>query len=166
MAVQPGDRKVSDEREVLTWELFGSGTRSLSNAVSASGYRPDFLLAIARGGVFTAGALAYALNVKLIHMVNVEFYTGVDQRLAMPLMLPPVPSPEVFAGARVLICDDVADTGATLKLTRDFCEQHVAEVRSAVLYQKSRSLVSCEYVWRATDTWITFPWDIRAEGVI
>jgi hypothetical protein len=34
----------------------------------------------------------------------------------------------------------------------------VAEVRAAVLYEKPRSTVQCEYVWRRTDRWITFPW--------
>jgi hypoxanthine phosphoribosyltransferase len=34
----------------------------------------------------------------------------------------------------------------------------VAEVRCAVLYEKPRSTVKCEYVWRRTDRWITFPW--------
>ena len=57
-----------------------------------------------------------------------------------------------------LIADDVADTGATLKLVKDFCAEHVADVRCAVLYEKPRSIVKCEYVWRRTDRWITFPW--------
>jgi len=56
--------------------------------------------------------------------------------------------------------DDVADTGATLELVRDFCADKVAEVRCAVIYQKPRSLVDCEYVWRHTDRWINFPWSV------
>jgi hypoxanthine phosphoribosyltransferase len=58
----------------------------------------------------------------------------------------------------VLIADDVADTGETLRTVHEFCAGKVAEVRSAVLYEKSRSLVKCEYVWRRTDRWIVFPW--------
>jgi hypoxanthine phosphoribosyltransferase len=73
-------------------------------------------------------------------------------------MLPPVPQAVDLAGATVLIADDVADTGATLKLVRDFCINHVAEVRCAVVYQKPHSEVDCEYVWRRTDRWINFPW--------
>jgi hypoxanthine phosphoribosyltransferase len=34
----------------------------------------------------------------------------------------------------------------------------VAEARVAVLYEKSRSTIASEYVWRRTDDWITFPW--------
>ena len=58
------------------------------------------------------------------------------------------------------IADDVADTGKTLKLVHDFCVEHVAEVRSAVIYEKSHSLVKCEYVWKRTDDWINFPWSV------
>jgi uncharacterized protein len=148
--------------ERLTWERFGEATQQLATDILADGYQPDMILAIARGGLFTAGALGYALGVKLLHVVNVEFYTGREQRLSMPVMLPPVPDPNVFSGARVLICDDVADTGATIALTKEFCEQHVAEVRSAVVYEKPRSIVKCEYVWHRTADWIQFPWDVKA----
>lgn len=146
------------EREVLTWELFGTASRELAQTVADSGFRPDLILSIARGGLFVAGALGYALDVKNLHVMNVEFYTGVDERLDLPVMLPPVPKAVDLAGAKVLVADDVADTGATLKLVRDFCADEVAEVRCAVVYEKPTSTVACDYVWRRTDQWINFPW--------
>jgi uncharacterized protein len=145
-------------REVLSWELFGTATRELAVAVAKSGYRPDLIFSIARGGLFVAGALGYALDVKNLYVANVEFYTGVDERLPLPIMLPPVPELVDMAEARVLIADDVADTGATLKLVRDFCTARVGDVRCAVVYEKPHSEVLCEYVWRRTDRWINFPW--------
>ncbi|WP_067895761.1 phosphoribosyltransferase [Nocardia vaccinii] len=148
------------DREELDWQLFGTASRELAEMVARDGFEPDLILSIARGGLFVAGALGYALDVKNLHVMNVEFYTGVDQRLDMPVMLPPVPSAVDLAGARVLVADDVADTGATLRLVRDFCADKVAEVRCAVIYQKPRSEVSCEYVWRHTDRWINFPWSV------
>lgn len=149
--------------EVLSWSTFGDATQDLARMVMQDGYKPDFILAIARGGLFTAGALGYALGVKLLHVVNIEFYTGRDERLQMPVMLPPIPQPDLFQGLRVLICDDVADTGATLQTTHEFVQQYVAEVRSLVIYEKSRSLIKPEYVWKRTDDWIQFPWDKRVD---
>jgi hypoxanthine phosphoribosyltransferase len=148
----------SGVREILTWERFGRAARELAEMVAADGYRPDIVLAIARGGLFVAGALGYALGVKNLHVCNVEYYTGIDTRLDLPVMLPPTPDAVDLSGARVLVADDVADTGATLKLVKDFCADHVAEVRCAVVYQKPHTTVSCEYVWAHTDRWINFPW--------
>jgi hypoxanthine phosphoribosyltransferase len=152
---------MSDARELMTWDDLGAGARELSEAVAADGYRPDMILGIARGGLLVAGAIGYALGVKNTFTMNVEFYTGVDERLEMPMLLPPVPDLVDFAEQRVLIADDVADTGATLALVKDFCQGKVAEVRCAVLYEKPRSTVNCEYVWRRTDQWIVFPWSAR-----
>jgi hypoxanthine phosphoribosyltransferase len=154
----------AEQREILTWETFGVACRELAVGIAADGFRPDIVLAIARGGLFVAGALGYALDVKNLHVMNVEFYTGVDERLPMPVVLPPVPAPVDLAGARVLIADDVADTGATLELVKDFCTEHVAEVRCAVVYEKPKSSVHAEYVWRRTDRWIDFPWS--ADGPV
>ena len=102
--------------------------------------------------------MTYALGVKNLFTMNVEFYTGVDQRLDFPVMLPPLLDAVDIAGARVLVADDVADTGATLKLVTDFCAEHVADVRCAVLYEKPLSVIKCEYVWRRTELWVNFPW--------
>lgn len=153
---------MGDEREILTYEAFGAAATTLARAVRDDGFRPDLVLAIARGGLFIAGALGYALGVKNVHVMNVEFYTGIDERLPMPVVLPPVPEPVDLAGARVLVADDVADTGATLALVKDFCAAHVADVRCAVIYEKPASTVHCEYVWRHTDRWIDFPWSSEA----
>jgi uncharacterized protein len=150
------------EREIMTWDELGDGARELAQRVYDDGYRPDMVLAIARGGLLVAGAIGYALGVKNTFTMNVEFYTGIDERLEMPVVLPPVPDLVDFAETRVLIADDVADTGATLALVKGFCEGKVAEVRCAVLYEKPRSTVNCEYVWRRTDRWIDFPWSAEA----
>ena len=94
--------------------------------------------------------------------MNVEYYTGVDERLDVPVMLPPYVDVVDMRDTRVLIADDVADTGHTLALVRNHCLSEVAEVRTAVLYEKSRSVVECEYVWKYTDQWINFPWSTQA----
>ncbi len=143
---------------MMTWSDLGDGARSLAEAAAADGFVPDIILGIARGGLLVAGAVGYALGIKNTFTMNVEFYTGVDERLDVPMILPPVPDLVDFAEQRVLITDDVADTGATLRLVQEFCEGKVAEVRCAVLYEKPRSVVKCDYVWRRTERWITFPW--------
>jgi hypoxanthine phosphoribosyltransferase len=148
------------ERERMTWDELGDGARALAGQVAADGYAADIVLGIARGGLLLCAALAYALDVKNTFTMNVEFYTGVDERLELPMLLPPVPDLVDLRATKVLIADDVADTGQTLALVHDFLAGTVTEVRTAVLYEKPRSIVRCDYVWRRTDRWIDFPWSV------
>ena len=150
-----------EQRETLSWLEFGSASRELARRIADDGYEPDLILSIARGGLLVGAALGYALDVKNTWTMNVEFYTGVDERLDVPMILPPVPELVDLDEARMLIADDVADTGGTLGLVKDFCAGKVAEVRCAVLYEKPHSAVRCDYVWRRTDRWIDFPWSAR-----
>lgn len=149
---------MTDEREVLGWQEFGDACRTLTRMVIDSGFVPDLILSITRGGLLPAGAIAYALDNKNLHIINVEFYTGVDERLPEPIFVPPLPATNYLAEKRILIVDDVADTGETLRLVRDFADRVAAESRVAVLYEKPRSIIACDYVWKRTDRWIVFPW--------
>ena len=150
-----------DEMEILTWSAFGDASKELAEMVVSDGYRPDLILSIARGGLLIAGSLAYALGIKNLHVMNVEYYTGRGERLEVPVILPPPLSLVDLESAKVLIADDVADTGHTLAMVRDHVAPQVGEVRTAVIYQKPISVVSCDYVWRHTDRWIDFPWSSK-----
>jgi hypoxanthine phosphoribosyltransferase len=142
----------------MSWDELGVGSKSLAEQVVADGFRPDFILGISRGGLLVAGALAYALGIKNTFTMSVEFYTGIDERLELPMILPPIPDLVDLQEERVLIADDVADTGQTLVLVKEFLQGKVADVKIAVLYEKPRSIVRSEYVWARTDKWIVFPW--------
>jgi hypoxanthine phosphoribosyltransferase len=146
------------EREHLTYSQFGDAVLDLAYQIKKSEFKPEIVLSIARGGFFLGAALGYALGVKNSFTMSVEFYTGVEERLPMPVVLPPVPKTVDLHGATVLIADDVADSGETLRLVEEFWRGTVKETRTAVLYEKPRSVVKPDYVWRKTDKWIEFPW--------
>ena len=58
--------------------------------------------------------------------INVEYYEGVDVRAAATVILPPEPNLADVSGERLLLIDDVADTGHTLKAVHDLCAGAVA----------------------------------------
>ena len=90
--------------------------------------------------------------------MNVEFYTGVDERLDLPVVLPPTLDVVDLTGAHVLVTGDVADTGRTAGPVRAAsCAGHVAGVRTAVVHGEPRSVVRCDHVRRRTDRWIDVP---------
>ncbi|MDY6049101.1 MAG: phosphoribosyltransferase [Corynebacterium sp.] len=157
------------DREVLTWQDFGDATRRLAQQVYDSGWMPDLVLAIARGGLLPAGAIAYALGIKAMGTMNVEFYTDIAETLPAPVLIPPLMDYSVLEGKKVLVVDDVADSGETLKLVMEMVATNgiqldadtrviVKEARSVTIFQKSRSIISPDYVWKRTDKWINFPW--------
>ncbi|WP_106507287.1 phosphoribosyltransferase [Brachybacterium timonense] len=145
-------------KEVLTWDTFGQSSRELAQQIVDSGYTPEIVIAVARGGLLPAGALSYALGVKLADAINVEFYTDVHETLPDPVLLAPMLDVDAIRGKRLLVVDDVADSGRTLALVLDLLRGMGAEARSAVIYAKSASVVDPDFVWRRTDEWIVFPW--------
>lgn len=149
---------MSDEREVLSWDAFGDAARELARTVHESSFAPDIVVAVARGGLLLAGAVSYALGTKSCGSINVEFYTDIEQTLPEPVLLPPALDAPALNGKRVLLVDDVSDSGRTLKLVVELLTAHGADVRSLTLYAKPRTVLEPDYVWRRTDKWITFPW--------
>jgi uncharacterized protein len=148
----------ADEREVLGWLEFGEAARHLAADILHDDFVPDVVIAIARGGLLLAGAIAYALDVKSCGSVNVEFYTGSHARLERPVVLPPLLDQPSLAGKRVLLVDDVSDSGRTLAMVVELLGTIAAEVRTVVLYTKPGTLHVPHYSWRRTDRWIAFPW--------
>ncbi|NLU84344.1 phosphoribosyltransferase [Rhodococcus sp. HNM0569] len=145
-------------REVLTWETFGTASREVAQQVVDSGFEPDIVIAIARGGLIPAGAIAYAMGLKAAGTLNVEFYSDVEETLPDPVVLAPLLDTDAVVGKKLLVVDDVADSGRTLALVVDLLKEHTVEVRSAVVYTKPRTIITPDYSWRETDLWINFPW--------
>ncbi|MEO2132013.1 MAG: phosphoribosyltransferase [Microbacterium sp.] len=149
---------MTTERETLTWQGFGDATRELSRTIVADGFMPDVVVAIARGGFLPAGAIAYGLGIKNCGAINVEFYTGIGTVLPDPELLPPEMDMAYLDGRRVLLVDDVADSGRTLDLAVRLLTDRGAIVRSVVIYTKPTTIIRPDWSWKDTDLWIDFPW--------
>jgi hypoxanthine phosphoribosyltransferase len=133
----------------------------LADRIRASGFGPDIVVAIARGGFAPARILCDALalhrlgSIQIVHYREAATEEG-EARVLVPLSIP-------IEGQRVLVVDDVNDTGETLKVARTYLESlGPAEVRTAVLHRKTRSPVPCDYSggiveeWR----WLIYPWAV------
>ncbi len=145
------------EQEILTYADFGVGVRWLAERIVADRWIPDVILGVVRGGLFVSTALAYALDIKDVRHVNVEFYTDAGETLAEPVLVGDLPHLSDLGRRRVLVADDVADTGATLHFVRGLLPAD-ADVRVAVLYEKAGTTYAPDLAWRSTDRWIRFPW--------
>jgi len=154
------DAPDDSEREILTWPDFGEAARELAATILRTGWMPDIVVAVARGGLLPGGAIAYALGAKNCGALNVELYTGIGTTLSAPVISPPMLDRDALRGMRVLLVDDVSDSGRTLAMSVELIRDAGAEVRSVTLYTKPGTLLEPDFYWRRTPKWINFPWSV------
>jgi len=144
----------------LSLEDIGRLSAKLARKVRASGYKPDLLLGIARGGWVPARLLSDKLNNYNVANMRVEFYVA-PGRTAKKAIVTQRPSVGL-RGKKVLVIDDVADTGhslvAAMKLIRRLKPK---EVRVATLHYKPHSIFKPDYYVATTSKWIIYPWEVE-----
>lgn len=147
------------EFEVPTWHQVYSMLLSQTGKIRKSNFKPDIVIAVSRGGWLPARVLADLLETGL-GSVSVEFYVGVAETRKAPVFTQSVSV--VVADKKVLIVDDVADSGESLKLVKaHVLQQGVKEARVATMYYKPWSRVKPDYYARETRCWVVFPWEIK-----
>jgi hypothetical protein len=139
----------------ITWERFGEQCREL--ALKASAYAPEAVVGIARGGWMPATVLACMLRCELYPM-RLSRREGDRLVHQTPQIL--LPPPAQVAGRRVLLVDEIADTGVTLALgLRTLKRAGAGEVRTAVLVAHSWAAPRPDLCALETDAFIINPWD-------
>jgi len=145
------------EREYLHWSKVDEAIWTLTDYVRKD-YKVDLIVGIARGGLIPAVRMSHIMDNILMRVMDVKFYTDIKEHAEMPRIT--VPLTEPVEGKNVLIVDDVADTGKTLKVVReDIVKKGAKDVRIAVIAKKPQSIVDPDYYIFQTDRWIIFPWE-------
>ncbi len=151
---------VNVEFEVPTWNQVYDMLLSQAEKIRRSGFRSDVIVGILKGGWFSARVLSDLLEVPGLATVTVEFYVGIAETKNAPVLTQRISAG--VAGKKVLIVDDVADTGKSLKLVRDHVLQEGAkEVRTATVYRKPCSAIKPDYFEKETRLWVVFPWETK-----
>ena len=153
----------SEDFEIPTWDRIYEFLLNLANKIRKSGFKPDVIVGISRGGWPPARVMSDLLENPHIANVKAEFYLGVAKTKGEPTITQPVSAS--VRGKKVLVVDEVADTGKSLRLVRSHLnEEGATEVKIATIYYKPWSIVVPEYYERETSLWIVFPWE-RKETV-
>jgi hypoxanthine phosphoribosyltransferase len=146
--------------EVPTWNQIYEMLLSQAEKIRKSDFKPDVIIAISRGGWLPARVLLDLLETPSLANVSVEYYLGVAETRNEPVLTQGVSA--AVADKKVLIVDDVADTGKSLKLVKEHVlQQGAKEARMATLYYKPWSLIEPDYYEKETRLWIVFPWEMR-----
>ena len=148
---------------VPSWEDLDAICVELAQKITESGQQFDRIVALAKGGWPFAKSLVDLLAIPEVASIGVRFYSGINQRLPQPEIYQDLPV--AVQGERVLLFDDVADTGESLLFTKEhLLSQGVASVTTATLYYKPQSKIVPDYFGEETSAWIVYPFDKR-EGM-
>jgi hypoxanthine phosphoribosyltransferase len=121
----------------------------------------DCLLVVTRGGMIPAALISQKLGIRNILVAAVMYYTGPNKTLPEPLFLQ-FPEDPLVAGKRILVIDDVWDSGTTAVAVTDRLARAGAKAEVAVLHYKPAR--SCfpdrrpNYYIEETSAWIVYPW--------
>lgn len=148
------------EFEVPTWNQIYNMLLNLAESIQKNGFKPDIIVGVSRGGWPPARVLSDLMGNPNLANVKAEFYLGVAETKGEPELTQPV-SMHV-TGKKVLVVDEVADTGKSLKLIKEHViERGATEVKTATVYYKPWSVIRPDYYEKETSSWIVFPWEIK-----
>ncbi|MCW4024644.1 MAG: phosphoribosyltransferase [Candidatus Bathyarchaeota archaeon] len=123
-------------------------------------FQPDLIVAICRGGLVPARILSDLLENPNIATIQIKYYVGIAKTENIPELKQPVTGS--VEGKKVLLVDDISDSGESLKLAKThLIEQGAKEVKIATLYHKQTSITTPDYFEKQTNNWIVFPWDTK-----
>ncbi len=145
--------------EVPTWDQIYTMLQDQAERISEDQFKPDVILGISRGGLVPARIHSDLLENPNLATVRTECYVGGAEKSV------PVLSQELSMcvdGRTVLVVDDIADTGRSLQLVKEYVLRKGAkQVRVATLYGKPWSVLKPDYCEKETELWVVFPWDLR-----
>ena len=147
------------ECELMSWDLFDKLAKRVSEKIKASGYKPDFIVGLARGGWVLSRVLCDYLGVKDLVSLKVEHW-GVTAtpdgkaRIKYPFEID-------LNGQNVLIVDDITDTGESMIVAAKFVQsKNPSNIKTAALRHIEGSKFVPDFYgdviqWR----WVVFPWN-------
>ncbi|WP_027876227.1 phosphoribosyltransferase [Meiothermus cerbereus] len=147
-------------KQYLSWQDITNLVSKLLGQVNPNDF--DCILAVTRGGMIPACLVSEATDQRNILTAAVMFYTDVGETIKDPVFLQ-FPSDSLLYGKRVLVVDDVWDSGKTAVAVRERIRMAGGRPQVAVLhYKPSKSQFPADgpdYYAAETEAWIVYPWD-------
>jgi len=138
------------------WQDLEKDCELLANQVRKDQFKYEMIVAITRGGLFVSGLLSQFLEPCAIETISLNSYKG-DKREKLTMFQGI--NKKLPCEKSTLICDDVIDTGGTMKVAKKLFPNS----RIIVLHYKSKNkpIIKPDYFCQDTDRWIVYPWEVN-----
>ncbi|MBI4137148.1 phosphoribosyltransferase [Candidatus Roizmanbacteria bacterium] len=145
---------------VPSWQEMGDLCFTLSKNIIESKKKYDRIVALAKGGWTWARAVSDYTGIHNVATIQYEFYADIGKTNKTPRLK--LPLPVSVKDERLLVIDDVVDSGETVIAAHEYLKKSAAQsVETASLFYKPRSSVKPDYYAAQTDAWVIFPHEIR-----
>lgn len=142
------------------WNQLGHLAFKLGKQINHQGKIYDRLVVIAKGGLTWSRVLADYLQIQDIETIRVKLYRGIGKTFKKPQILQDIKAD--IKGEKILLFDDVADSGQTLEFVEKLLlKQGAKSVDTSALFFKPSSKVTPDFFDHQTDAWIVFPHELR-----
>jgi hypoxanthine phosphoribosyltransferase len=142
----------------LTWDDVQTAAEKTADKIKEDGFTPDIIIAISRGGFDPARILSDQLDIRNLVSFQIISYNGLNEKMDEPQVLYPLNA--VIEGLKVLVVDDVSDTGHSLIAAKKYIKENgAAEVKIATLHHKPWSIFEPDYYAKVVEKWILYPWE-------
>jgi hypoxanthine phosphoribosyltransferase len=152
--------------KIVSWKEITEWTKNVVQKMKDSGFNPNVVIALIRGGLVPARLICDHLHQKNLYAVKVEHWgitaqTDMQAKLVQGLDLD-------LSGKKILVVDDITDTGESMRLaTEHLKEKGPSEMRSATLLHIAHSKFEPDFfdVFVPEDewTWFIFPWNFHED---
>lgn len=141
-----------------SWDQMNQLTFEVSRQIKKSDIKFDRIVTLAKGGWPMTRSLIDFTSIPEIASIGIKFYSGINQRLSEPSIYQDIPVS--VENEKILLFDDVADTGESLIFTKKLLEEKGARlVKTATIFYKPHSKVVPDFFGEQTSAWIVFPFE-------
>ncbi len=142
----------------MSWEEAENAVAQIAEKVNSAPFKPDLIIGISRGGLVPARILSDILGNRELYVIRIGFYTEAGKITKEPKILQDIPI-DVY-GKKILLIDDISDTGGSFRTAVAHLETRGASViKTASLHLKSTSSFKPDFFIYTTDSWIIYPWE-------
>lgn len=149
--------------EMLGWQQVHHASRSLAQQLRRSGFAPQLIIAIGRGGYVPARLLADYLDLMCLSAIRIEHYHGAQKQRQARVKYP---LGHEIKGQKILLVDDVSDSGDTYQVALDYLNTlQPGEIKTAALHHKSVSRYTPDFYAEAISEWrwLIYPWAVMED---